>query len=52
MDLIVLGKVERITPHNGEVLRLRPKSANGRALTVAVGEFGQPILLHCRAVST
>lgn len=44
MDIIVLGKVERITSRYGEVLQLRPKAANGRALTAAVGEFGQPIL--------
>lgn len=44
MDLIVLGKVERITAHYGEVLQLRPKAANGRTLTSAIGEFGQPIL--------
>ncbi|OZI15395.1 DNA mismatch repair endonuclease MutH [Sodalis-like symbiont of Philaenus spumarius] len=44
MDLIVLGKVERITARHGEVLQLRPKAANSRALTAAVGEFGQPIL--------
>lgn len=44
MDLIVLGKVERITARHGEVLQLRPKAVNSRALTAAVGEFGQPIL--------
>lgn len=44
MDLIVLGKVERITASHGEVLQLRPKAANSLALTAAVGEFGQPIL--------
>lgn len=44
IDLIVLGKVERITARHGEVLQLRPKAANGSALTAAVGEFGQPIL--------
>ncbi len=44
MDLIVLGQVEHITARHGEVLQLRPKAANGRALTAAVGEQGQPIL--------
>lgn len=44
MDLIVLGKVEHITAHHGEVLQLRPKALNSRALTPAIGEFGQPIL--------
>ncbi len=44
MDLIVLGKVERITARHGEVLQLRPKAANNKALTEAIGEQGQPIL--------
>lgn len=44
MDLIVLGQVERITARHGEVLQLRPKAANSRALTEAVGTQGEPIL--------
>lgn len=44
MDLIVLGRVESITARHGEVLQLRPKAANSRALTEAVGEHGQPIM--------
>ncbi len=44
MDLIVLGKVESITARHGEVLQLRPKAANSKALTQAIGEFGQPIM--------
>ncbi|MEH0874598.1 DNA mismatch repair endonuclease MutH [Pectobacterium cacticida] len=44
MDLIVLGRVESITARHGEVLQLRPKAANSRALTEAIGEWGQPIL--------
>ncbi|MBK5144598.1 DNA mismatch repair endonuclease MutH [Budviciaceae bacterium BWR-B9] len=43
MDLIVLGKVESITARHGEILQIRPKAANSRALTEAIGEFGQPI---------
>lgn len=43
MDLIVLGKVEHITAHHGEVLQLRPKGTNGKMLTTAIGKFGQPI---------
>ena len=43
MDLIVLGKVESITARHGEVLQLRPKAANSRALTEAYGDNGQPI---------
>ncbi|SCM54684.1 DNA mismatch repair protein MutH [Hafnia alvei] len=44
MDMIVLGKVERITARHGEVLQIRPKAANSRALTEATGEHGEPIL--------
>lgn len=43
MDLIVLGKVESITARHGEFLQLRPKAANSKALTEAIGEFGQPV---------
>lgn len=44
MDLIVLGHVERITARHGEVLQLRPKAANSRVLTEAVGMDGSSIL--------
>lgn len=44
MDLIVLGHVERITARHGEVLQLRPKAANSKALTEAIGANGEPIL--------
>lgn len=44
MDLIVLGQVETITARHGEVLQLRPKAANSKALTEAVGTEGQRIL--------
>lgn len=44
MDLIVLGQVERITARHGEVLQLRPKAANSKALTDAIGADGTPIL--------
>ena len=40
MDLIVLGEVERITARHGEVLQLRPKAANSKALTEAIGAAG------------
>ncbi|MGF1765746.1 DNA mismatch repair endonuclease MutH [Aliivibrio kagoshimensis] len=43
MDLIVLGDAENITAKHGEVLQLRPKAANSRALTEAYGEDGQLI---------
>ena len=44
MDLIVLGQVERITASHGEVLQIRPKAANSKALTEGIGENGQPIM--------
>ena len=44
MDLIVLGQVERITARHGEVLQLRPKAANSKALTEAIGAHGEPIM--------
>ncbi|NRA60610.1 MAG: DNA mismatch repair endonuclease MutH [Psychrobium sp.] len=43
MDLIALGKVEHINGRIGQVMQLRPKAANSRALTDAVGEDGQRI---------
>ncbi|NIF23213.1 MULTISPECIES: DNA mismatch repair endonuclease MutH [Pantoea] len=44
MDMIVLGQVERITARHGEWLQIRPKAANNKALTQAIGENGQPIM--------
>lgn len=44
MDLIVLGKVESITARHGDFLQLRPKAANNKARTEAIGEMGQPIM--------
>ncbi|WP_395340253.1 DNA mismatch repair endonuclease MutH [Ningiella sp. W23] len=43
MDLIALGKVQTIDARKGEFLQLRPKAANGRALTEAIGENGKII---------
>lgn len=48
MDLIVLGQVEQITARHGEVLQLRPKAANGRILTEAIGAQGETILTRPR----
>ena len=44
MDMIVLGQVEQITARHGEVLQIRPKAANSKALTEGIGLHGQPIL--------
>lgn len=43
MELIALGEIERITARHGEVLQLRPKAANGRILTTAMGREGKLI---------
>ncbi|MGY3857619.1 MULTISPECIES: DNA mismatch repair endonuclease MutH [Aeromonas] len=43
MDMIVLGEVEQISARHGQVMQLRPKAANNKALTRAIGRNGQPI---------
>lgn len=43
MDLIVLGKLDQITARIGEVMQLRPKGANGRAVTKGIGKNGEII---------
>lgn len=42
-EAITLGKVETITARTGTALQLRPKAANAKALTSAVGPHGEPI---------
>ncbi|MWP46822.1 DNA mismatch repair endonuclease MutH [Gilliamella sp. Pas-s27] len=48
MDMITLGQVEKITARYGTYLQIRPKAANGKALTEAIGENGQIILTRPR----
>jgi DNA mismatch repair protein MutH len=43
MELIVLGGIDQIKGAHGKVLQLRPKAANSKALTSAIGADGQPI---------
>ena len=43
MDLIVLGKLDQITARIGEVMQLRPKGANSRAVTKGIGKNGEVI---------
>ncbi len=43
MELVGLGGLERITARHGTALQIRPKAANGRALTTGVGPDGAPI---------
>ncbi|MCH1928688.1 DNA mismatch repair endonuclease MutH [Shewanella sp. A25] len=40
MEQIALGKVEKLTARQGEVLQLRPKAANSKALTQSIAENG------------
>ncbi|WP_144210202.1 DNA mismatch repair endonuclease MutH [Shewanella donghaensis] len=40
MELIAMGKVEKVTAKHGEVLQLRPKAANSHALTESIAEDG------------
>lgn len=41
MDLIVLGKLDQITARIGEVMQLRPKGANSKAITKGIGKMGK-----------
>lgn len=43
MELISLGQIQTITARHGQVLQLRPKAANSKALTEAIGPEGEPI---------
>lgn len=43
MDMVALGHIEQITARHGEVLQMRPKAADGKALTDAIGSQGQII---------
>lgn len=43
MDMIVLGNVEEITGKLGEVMQLRPKAANSKVQTDAIGPNGTTI---------
>lgn len=43
MEYISLGKLEQINATLGEVLQLRPKGANSKALTRGIGKHGEMI---------
>ena len=43
MDMIALGQIEEVTARHGEALQLRPKAADGSALTDAIGKGGTKI---------
>jgi DNA mismatch repair protein MutH len=44
LELIALGRVDEISGHLGEVMQIRPKAANSKALTEAIGPKGKPIM--------
>lgn len=43
MELIALGKIEQINARHGQYLQMRPKAADGKALTDAIGPDGNVI---------
>lgn len=43
MDMVCRGELEQISAHHGEVLQIRPKAADSRALTDAVSGDGTAI---------
>lgn len=43
MDLLALGGLDQIRGAHGKVLQLRPKGANSKALTLAIGPAGEPV---------
>lgn len=44
METIVVGGIHSLTAQQGQVLQMRPKAANSRVLTTAIGEEGENIL--------
>ncbi|GDY27778.1 DNA mismatch repair protein MutH [Agarivorans sp. Toyoura001] len=43
VEMISFGQIDQITARHGQVLQLRPKAANNKARTAAIGPNGQPI---------
>ena len=48
MELIALGEIENITARHGDVMQLRPKAANSKVMTKAIGKNGTTILTNPR----
>ncbi len=44
MERVVMGEVDELSAHLGTYLQIRPKAADGRALTRGVGRDGAPVL--------
>jgi len=47
-ERIALGELEQITARHGEVLQIRPKAANSRALRHAINSQGERVLTNPR----
>lgn len=43
MELLALGRLDEIKGAHGKVMQLRPKGANSKALTAAIGPDGSPV---------
>ena len=43
MELIALGRVDEISGHLGDAMQIRPKAANSKVVTDAIGPNGQII---------
>lgn len=48
MEAVALGRIERITAHQGQYLQIRPKAAHSRVLTAAIGPDGALIQTNPR----
>ena len=48
MEKIATGQIESITARDGDVLQIRPKAADGKALTKAIGADGSIIMTRPR----
>jgi len=48
MDMVCLGRLDKISARHGTYLQIRPKAANSRALRWATGETGERVLTNPR----
>lgn len=48
MERICLGALEQLSAHQGDCLQVRPKAANARVLTPAIGPDGRAVLTNPR----
>jgi DNA mismatch repair protein MutH len=43
MDLVCMGEIDQLRAHRGDCLQVRPKAANARSRTEAIGQAGERI---------